>query len=192
MWVVLLGIFVTLPYQHLTRPCLAECVLVIALGSAVSEVDSSVQVQCITAFKTQSAELESSETLVCVLVSGHLMWPINYVSSWGTTRTDICILQEMGPFKKKIIIAPGNWYSSIYNSKIPNAKGLFDPFYNKNDCSWWPLVSETCRSKVPVNLDYSFLPLFTDYRATSLNVEVVSCDVFNQLRHLPYKIYTKC
>ena len=65
--------FVTLPYQCLTRPCLAESVLPITLGSAVGGVDSLVQVQCITAFKTQSAELESSETLVCVLVSGHLM-----------------------------------------------------------------------------------------------------------------------
>ena len=65
--------FVTLPYQRLTRPCLAESVLAIALGLVVGGVDSSVQVQCITAFKTQSAELESSETLVCVLVSSRLM-----------------------------------------------------------------------------------------------------------------------
>ena len=65
--------FVTLPYQRLTRPCLAESVLAITLGLVVGGVDSSVQVQCITAFKTQSAELESSETLVCVLVSSHLM-----------------------------------------------------------------------------------------------------------------------
>ena len=65
--------FVTLAYQHLTRPCLAESVLAIALGLVVSRVNLSVQVQCITAFKTQSAELESSETLVCVLVSGCLM-----------------------------------------------------------------------------------------------------------------------
>ena len=65
--------FVTLPYQHLTRPYLAESVLAIALGLVVSEVDLSVQVQCITALKTQSVELESSETLVCVLVSGRLM-----------------------------------------------------------------------------------------------------------------------
>ena len=65
--------FVTLPYQHLTRPYLAESVLAITLGSAVSGVNSSGQVQCITAFKTQSAELESSETLLCVLVGGHLM-----------------------------------------------------------------------------------------------------------------------
>ena len=65
--------FVTLPYHHLTRPCLAESVLAIALGLVVGGVDLSVQVQCITAFKTQSAELESSQTLVCVLVAGHLM-----------------------------------------------------------------------------------------------------------------------
>ena len=63
---------VTLPDQQLTRPCLAESVLVIALGLVVGGVDSSVQVQCIIAFKTHSAELKSSETLVCVLVSGHL------------------------------------------------------------------------------------------------------------------------
>ena len=63
---------VTLPDQHLTRPCLAESVLAIALGSAVSGVNSLVQVQCSIASKTQSAELKSSETLVCVLVSGHL------------------------------------------------------------------------------------------------------------------------
>ena len=63
---------VTLPDQCLTRPCLAETVLVIALGSAVSRVNLLVQVQCIIAFKTQSAELKSSETLVCVLVGSHL------------------------------------------------------------------------------------------------------------------------
>ena len=63
---------VTLPDQHLTRPCLAECVLAIALGSAVGGVNSSVQVQCVVAFKTYSVELLSSETLVCVLVSSHL------------------------------------------------------------------------------------------------------------------------
>ena len=63
---------VTLPDQHLTRPCLAESVLAIALGLAVSRVDLLAQVQCIIAFKTQSAELKSSETLVCVLVGSHL------------------------------------------------------------------------------------------------------------------------
>ena len=62
---------VTLPDQHLTRPCLAKSVLAIALGSAVGGVDSLVQVQCSIASKTQSAELKSSETLVCVYVSGH-------------------------------------------------------------------------------------------------------------------------
>ena len=89
---------VTLPDQCLTRPHLAESVLAIALGSAVSGVDSSVQVQCSIASKTQSAELKSSETLVCVLVSGHLKQLINYISSWGTTRMDRCILWEMGLF----------------------------------------------------------------------------------------------
>ena len=39
----------TLPDQHLTRPCLAECVLAIATGLAVDGVDSSVQVQCVVA-----------------------------------------------------------------------------------------------------------------------------------------------
>ena len=63
---------VTLPDQRLTRPCLAESVLAIALGSAVSGVNLSVQVQCIIAFKTQSTELKSSETLVCVLVGSCL------------------------------------------------------------------------------------------------------------------------
>ena len=57
---------VTLPDQRLTRPCLAECVLAIALGSVVGGVDSSVQVQCVVAFKTYSVKLLSSETLVCV------------------------------------------------------------------------------------------------------------------------------
>ena len=38
------GMVVTLPDQHLTRPCFAECILVIALGSVVGGVDSSVQV----------------------------------------------------------------------------------------------------------------------------------------------------
>ena len=47
----------TLPDQRLTRPCLAESVLAIALGSVVGGVDSSVQVQCFIAFKTQSAEV---------------------------------------------------------------------------------------------------------------------------------------
>ena len=89
---------VTLPDQHLTRPCLAESVLVIALGSGVSRVDSLVQMQCIIAFKTQSAELKSSETLVCVLVGSRLKWLVDHVSSWGTTRTDTCFLWEMGPF----------------------------------------------------------------------------------------------
>ena len=63
---------VTLPDQCLTRPCLAECVLAIALGLAISRVDSSVQAQCVVAFKTYSVELLPSETLVCVLVSSHL------------------------------------------------------------------------------------------------------------------------
>ena len=58
---------VTLPDQHLTKPCLA-----IALGSVVSGVNLSVQVQCVIAFKTYSVELLSSETLVCVLVSSCL------------------------------------------------------------------------------------------------------------------------
>ena len=57
---------VTLPDQCLTRLCLAECVLAIALGSGVSRVDSSVQVQCVVAFKTYSVELLSYETLVHV------------------------------------------------------------------------------------------------------------------------------
>ena len=58
---------VTLPDQHLTRPCLAECVLAIAFGSVVGKVNSSVQVQCVFDFKTYSVELLSSETLVCIL-----------------------------------------------------------------------------------------------------------------------------
>ena len=87
---------VTLPDQCLTRPCLAECALAIALGLAVGEVDLSVQVQCVVAFKTYSVELLSSETLVCVLVISHLQWLINYVSSWGTTRMDTCILLGNG------------------------------------------------------------------------------------------------
>ena len=58
----------------LTRPAsYKKCVLAIALGSAVSRVDSSVQAQCIVAFKTYSVELLSSETLVCVLV-GSCLW----------------------------------------------------------------------------------------------------------------------
>ena len=57
---------VTFPDQRLTRPCLAECVLAIALGSAVSGVNLLVQVQCVVAFKTHSVELLSSETLVHV------------------------------------------------------------------------------------------------------------------------------
>ena len=67
---------VTLPDQHLTRPCLAESVLAIALGSAVggvNGVNSSVQMQCSIASKTQFAELKSSETLVCVYIGSHLM-----------------------------------------------------------------------------------------------------------------------
>ena len=87
---------VTLPDQHLTRPCLAECVLGITLGSLVSRVNLLVQVQCAVAFKTYSVELLSSETLVCVLVSSHLWWLIDYVSSWGTTRIDTCILLGNG------------------------------------------------------------------------------------------------
>ena len=62
----------TLPDQHLARPCLAQCVLAIALGSVVSGVNSSVQVQCVVAFKTYSVELLSSKTLVCVLVNSCL------------------------------------------------------------------------------------------------------------------------
>ena len=72
---------VTLPDQHLTRPHLAESILAIALGSAVSRVNSSVQVQCSIASKTQSAELKSSETLVCVYIGGCLMRLIDHVSS---------------------------------------------------------------------------------------------------------------
>ena len=63
---------VTLPDQCLTRPCLAECVLAIALGLVVSEVDLSVQVWFVVAFETYSVKLLSSETLVCVLVSSCL------------------------------------------------------------------------------------------------------------------------
>ena len=72
---------VTLPDQYLTRPCLAESVLAIALGSVVSGVDLSVQVQCSIASKTQSAELKSSETLVCVYIGSRLMQHIDHVSS---------------------------------------------------------------------------------------------------------------
>ena len=64
---------VTLPDQHLTRPHLVESILAIALGLVVSRVDLSVQVQCSIASKTQSAELKSSETLVCVYIGGHPM-----------------------------------------------------------------------------------------------------------------------
>ena len=39
----------TLPDQHLTRPCLTECVLGYATGLAVNGVDSSVHVQCVIA-----------------------------------------------------------------------------------------------------------------------------------------------
>ena len=79
---------VTLPDQCLTRPCLAESILAIALGLVVGGVDLLVQVQCSIASKTQSAELKSSETLVCVYISGCLMWLVDDVSSWGTTRTE--------------------------------------------------------------------------------------------------------
>ena len=72
---------VTLPDQHLTRPHMAESVLAIALGLAVDRVNSLVQVQCSIASKTQSAELKSSETLVCVLVGSHLKQLIDHVSS---------------------------------------------------------------------------------------------------------------
>ena len=64
---------VTLPDQCLTRPCLAECVLAIAIGSAVDGVDLSVHVQCVVSFKTYSVKLMSSETLVCVFV-GSCLW----------------------------------------------------------------------------------------------------------------------
>ena len=104
---------VTLPDQHLTRPCLAECVLAIALGSAVGRVDLSVQVQCVVAFKTYSVELLSSETLVCVLVGSHLWWLIDYVSSWGTTRTDTCIL-----------LGNGSIHSSLCHFKTKSRKVL--------------------------------------------------------------------
>ena len=57
---------VTLLDQYLTRPYLAECVLAIALGLAVSGVNSLVQVQCVVAFKTYSVKLLSSENLVCI------------------------------------------------------------------------------------------------------------------------------
>ena len=65
---------VTLPDQHLTRPCLAQCVLAIALGLAVSGVNLLVQVQCVVAFKTYSVELLSSETLV------HVSWQLSMVT----------------------------------------------------------------------------------------------------------------
>ena len=87
---------VTLPDQRLTRPCLAECVLAIATGLVVNRVDSLVYAQCVVAFKTYSVELLSSETLVCVFVGSRLWWLVDYVSSWGTTRTDTCILLGNG------------------------------------------------------------------------------------------------
>ena len=40
---------VTLPDQHLTRPCLAECVLGYASGLVVNGINSSVHVQCVIA-----------------------------------------------------------------------------------------------------------------------------------------------
>ena len=87
---------VTLLDQCLTRPCLAECVLAIAFGLAVGKVNSLVQVQCVVAFKTYSVKLLSSETLVCMLVGSCLWWLVDYVSSWGTTRMDTCILLGNG------------------------------------------------------------------------------------------------
>ena len=63
---------VTLPDQHLTRLCFAECVLAIATGLVVDRVNLSVHAQCVVAFKTYSVELLSSETLVCVFVGSHL------------------------------------------------------------------------------------------------------------------------
>ena len=92
---------VTLPDQRLTRPCLAECVLAIALGSAVSGVDSSVKVQCVVAFKTYSVKLLSSETLVCVLA-------VTYGDSSTTSQAEVPLERihafywEMGPFTKKM------------------------------------------------------------------------------------------
>ena len=90
--------FLTLPDQHLTRPCLADCVLAIATGSVIKGVNSSVHVQCVVVFKTYSVELLSSETLVCMFVSSHLWWLIDYFSSWGTTWMDTCIYWDMGLF----------------------------------------------------------------------------------------------
>ena len=113
---------VTLPDQHLTRPCLAGWVLAIALGSVFGKVNSSVQVQCVVAFKTYSVELLSSETLVCVLVSSHLWWLINYVSSWGTTRTDTCILLGNGSVQNLQIFPLLSYnrrgYASVQRARI--------------------------------------------------------------------------
>ena len=99
MWVVLLGYGcnLTRPASYKTMPGrvhLGYC----SWSQWVSGVDSSVQVQCSIASKAQSAELKSSETLVCVYIGGCLMQLINHVSSWGTTITDTCILWEMGLF----------------------------------------------------------------------------------------------
>ena len=91
--------WVTLPDQHLTRPCLAECVLGYATGSVVNGVDSSVQVQCVIA----SRPILSRPCLLrpwygCLSV-------VAYGDSLTTSQAEVPLERihafywEMGPFK---------------------------------------------------------------------------------------------
>ena len=44
----------------------------------------------------------SYKTFGSVGVDGRLGWLVDYISSWGTTRTETYNLWEMGPFLGKI------------------------------------------------------------------------------------------
>ena len=79
---------VTFPDQHVTRPCLADHVLGHASRSVIDEVDSSL---CYKLLRPILSRPLSCETLVWLLL-GRLWWLVNYVSRWGTTRMETCIL----------------------------------------------------------------------------------------------------
>ena len=101
MWVVALG-YGWWPYQTsmLQDHAWQSVSWLLPLGQQlVGRVNSSVQVQCVVAFKTYSVELLSSETLVCVSVSS-----CTYGDLLTTSQAEVplewihAFYWEMGPF----------------------------------------------------------------------------------------------
>ena len=67
-----------------------------ATGAVINEVNSSFHKRSAIAFKTKPVKTFVFWYLGVVVVSGCLWWLIDYISSWGTTRMDTCILLGNG------------------------------------------------------------------------------------------------